>query len=67
MNNTCHDFRRAFITRLYHKTKDITMCQNFAGHTSIETTRKYILDDKELQQRKFNEILNQSNNPTCLQ
>ena len=37
-----HDFRRAFVTRLYDKTGDIVLCQQLAGHSSIETTRKYI-------------------------
>ncbi|MCY3414325.1 MAG: tyrosine-type recombinase/integrase [Candidatus Heimdallarchaeota archaeon] len=51
---TCHDFRRAFITRLYRKTKDLVLCQNLAGHSSIKTTRTYILDDFEENMRKFN-------------
>lgn len=44
---SCHDFRRAFITRLYRKTSDLVLCQRLAGHANIGTTRKYILDDIE--------------------
>ena len=53
---SCHDFRRAFVTRLYRKTKDLVLCQRLAGHSSIETTRRYILDDPEEQRRKFNSL-----------
>lgn len=53
---SCHDFRRAFITRLYRKTRDLVLCQRLAGHASINTTRKYILDDIEEHMRKFNGI-----------
>ncbi len=48
------DFRRAFVTRLYRKTKDLVLCQRLAGHASINTTRKYILDDIDEHMRKFN-------------
>lgn len=44
---TCHDFRRSCITRLYRATNNIVFCQKFAGHENINTTRKYILDDKK--------------------
>ncbi|MCE7735440.1 MAG: site-specific integrase [Candidatus Heimdallarchaeota archaeon] len=53
---SCHDFRRAFVTRLYRKTKDLVLCQRLAGHASINTTRKYILDDIQEHMRKFNGI-----------
>lgn len=53
---SCHDFRRAFITRLHRKTRDLVLCQRLAGHASINTTRKYILDDIEEHMRKFNGI-----------
>ena len=53
---TAHDFRRAFITRLYRKTKDLVLCQRLAGHTSIKTTRRYIIDDIEEHIRKFNSL-----------
>ena len=38
-----HDFRRSAGTRLYRATKDIVLVQRFLGHSSVETTRKYIL------------------------
>ncbi|MHA2170663.1 MAG: tyrosine-type recombinase/integrase [Candidatus Kariarchaeaceae archaeon] len=53
---TCHDFRRAFITRLYSKTNNLVLCQSLAGHASIETTRRYIIDNFEEHQRKFNSL-----------
>ncbi|MHA2029699.1 MAG: tyrosine-type recombinase/integrase [Candidatus Kariarchaeaceae archaeon] len=53
---TCHDFRRAFITRLYNKTKDLVLCQRLAGHASIKTTQRYIIDDIEDHVRKFNSL-----------
>ena len=55
-NYTCHDFRRAFVTRLYRKTKDLVLCQRLAGHASIKTTRRYIIDDIEEHMRKFNSL-----------
>ena len=56
INFSCHDFRRAFVTRLYRKTKDLVLCQRLAGHANIGTTRKYILDDIDEHMRKFNGI-----------
>ena len=53
---TAHDFRRAFVTRLYRKTKDLVLCQRLAGHASIKTTRRYIIDDIEEHIRKFNSL-----------
>ena len=53
---TAHDFRRAFVTRLYRKTKDLVLCQRLAGHASIKTTRRYIIDDIEEHMRKFNSL-----------
>lgn len=53
---SCHDFRRAFITRLYRKTSDLLLCQRFAGHSNIKTTRRYIIDDLNEQKRKFNAL-----------
>lgn len=52
----CHDFRRAFITRLYRKTKDLVLCQRLAGHASIKTTQRYIIDDIEEHMQKFNSL-----------
>jgi len=53
---SCHDFRRAFVTRLYRKTTDLVLCQRLAGHASIKTTRRYIIDDIEEHMRKFNAL-----------
>ena len=53
---TAHDFRRAFVTGLYRKTKDLVLCQRLAGHASIKTTRRYIIDDIEEHMRKFNSL-----------
>ncbi|OLS24818.1 MAG: Tyrosine recombinase XerC [Candidatus Heimdallarchaeota archaeon LC_2] len=53
---TAHDFRRAFVTRLYRKTKDLVLCQRLAGHDSIKTTRRYIIDDMQEHMRKFNAL-----------
>ncbi|MHA2030594.1 MAG: tyrosine-type recombinase/integrase [Candidatus Kariarchaeaceae archaeon] len=53
---SCHDFRRAFITRLYNKTKDLVLCQRLAGHASIKTTQRYIIDDIEEHVRTFNSL-----------
>jgi integrase len=51
-NYGAHDFRRAFVTNVYFATKDIVLAQELAGHTSIETTRKYILDDPRMRDDK---------------
>ena len=53
---TAHDFRRAFVTRLYRKTKDLVLCQRLAGHASIKTTGRYIIDDMQEHIQKFNEL-----------
>ncbi|OLS19695.1 MAG: Tyrosine recombinase XerD [Candidatus Heimdallarchaeota archaeon LC_2] len=50
---TAHDFRRAFITNVYNETKDIVLAQELAGHSSIETTRKYIITNGTDRNRKF--------------
>ena len=47
-----HDFRTTMLTWLYNKTKDIVLVQEFAGHSSIEITRKYIkVDQMEMHER----------------
>ncbi|MCH8906332.1 MAG: site-specific integrase [Candidatus Heimdallarchaeota archaeon] len=53
---SCHDFRRAFITRLYRATNDLVLCQRLAGHSDISTTRGYILDDMTEHAKKFNAV-----------
>jgi integrase len=47
-----HDFRRTFITRALrtHHYLDVKLA---AGHSDLETTNKYIQDDRELQRKKF--------------
>jgi integrase len=37
-----HDLRRTAITRLYEDTRDIRLCQKFAGHRSMTSTLSYI-------------------------
>ena len=47
-----HDFRTTMLTWLYNKTKDIVLVQEFAGHSSVEMTRKYIkFDQMEMHER----------------
>ncbi len=47
-----HDLRRTFITnalRKYHFL-DVRLA---AGHSDLETTQKYIQDDRQIQRKKF--------------
>jgi len=55
-NFSSHDFRRAYITRVYNKTNDIVMCQKLAGHESIETTQKYIINNEKEMFETFNSL-----------
>jgi integrase len=47
-----HDLRRTFITRALRKYHylDVKLA---AGHSDLETTNKYIQDDREMQRKKF--------------
>lgn len=45
----CHDFRRAFATRVYESTKDIYLLQRLLGHSNISTTERYIKEIEGLQ------------------
>ena len=40
-----HSLRTAFCTILYKKTGDIEFVRRAVGHSSIETTQRYIVDD----------------------
>lgn len=42
-----HCIRHASVTRLYNKTRDIRAAQEFAGHESIEMTKRYCHVDLE--------------------
>lgn len=41
-----HDFRRALVTNIYEATQDIVLAQQIAGHSGIETTRRYVKNDR---------------------
>ena len=40
-----HNLRKLFATELYDSTKDIARVAEVLGHSSVETTRRYILPD----------------------
>lgn len=42
---TPHKLRAAFCTILYERTKDVEFVRRAVGHTSIETTLRYVVDD----------------------
>ena len=42
---TPHKLRAAFCTILYEKTGDIEFVRRAVGHSCIETTQRYIVDD----------------------
>ena len=44
-NLTIHSFRAAYATHLYKKTKDPLLVSYALGHSSFNTTRKYISED----------------------
>jgi len=52
----CHDFRRAFVTNVFNKSKDIVLAQELAGHADISTTRGYILSNPNERARKFKSL-----------
>jgi len=53
---TIHDLRRSAITN-WAKKLPINIVQQFAGHTSIETTRKYYLSVRPEDIASANELL----------
>ncbi len=55
-NFGCHDFRRAFVTNVFNKSKDIVLAQEMAGHADISTTRGYILSNPDENARKFKSL-----------
>ena len=46
MEYTMHDFRRGFATILYKGEVDLVTIKRYLGHDSIETTMKYINNEK---------------------
>lgn len=53
---TPHSFRHYFVTTILDKTGDIKLAQEYARHSSIAVTEKYVhISDKELD-RKYKEI-----------
>lgn len=53
-----HKLRAGCITILYNETKDIEFCRKFIGHTSVTTTQRYIMSDRNEKQRGA-DILNE--------
>lgn len=51
-----HKFRSAFCSMLYDKTHDIEFCRRAVGHSSSETTQRYIVT-KDDPTKKASEIL----------
>jgi len=43
-----HDLRATFATEMYHRTKDIAVVQKWLGHSSPETTRRYVQVELDL-------------------
>jgi integrase/recombinase XerD len=46
-NITPHTFRRSFATLLYRKEAQLLTIQQLLGHSSVQTTEKYIQNDFE--------------------
>lgn len=42
---TVHKLRHRYATRIYERTRDLMALQQLLGHTSVETTRKYVKTD----------------------
>ncbi len=40
-----HKLRAAFCTELYNRTRDIEFVRRAVGHSHVDTTRRYIVDD----------------------
>jgi len=43
-----HDLRRTFVTRILEKYGDLTLAQKLAGHTNVETTKRYDKRDQSV-------------------
>jgi integrase/recombinase XerD len=46
-NITPHTFRRSFATHLYRRKAQLLTIQQLLGHSSVQTTEKYIQNDFE--------------------
>jgi integrase len=52
-----HDLRRTTATRLYWKTKDIRLVQQYLGHDSMTSTLRYLAPLKEEELREYHKLL----------
>jgi integrase/recombinase XerD len=53
---TPHTFRRSFATLLYQRKAGIMTIQKLLGHTSIQTTERYIQNDWNYIQQDYNKL-----------
>lgn len=53
-----HKLRAAFCTILYERTKDVEFVRRAVGHTCIETTLRYIVDDDTAREEAANHMEN---------
>lgn len=51
-----HNFRRFFARCMYEKDKDLAKLADLLGHSSIETTRIYIMDSGQEHQKKLEQL-----------
>ncbi len=51
-----HDFRRTFITRALRAGRSIAEVRDCAGHSSIETTNRYVMRDEEFDSDVFTPV-----------
>jgi integrase/recombinase XerD len=55
-NVTLHKFRHTYATRLLEQGADIVTVQHLLGHSDIETTRRYLSPEQELQRKAVNRL-----------
>ena len=55
-NVTLHKFRHTYATRLLEQGADIVTVQHLLGHSDIETTRRYLSPQNELQRKAVNRL-----------
>lgn len=56
-----HNFRHLYAVTFYNKNKDVDLLANILGHSSINTTRIYIQEDKQSCIRKIERAFSGSN------